>query len=169
MPDDGVQKRVQKGTSKSETDEVDIEEAKSGDTAEVTERIDDLLDEIDSVLEENAEVFLFGERGLYAPTGILGGNDGAKNIFTYEQDDGNHHPPLVSKMHNIKIKKGQHLRLETPGGGGYGPAHERDPQAVANDVKLGYVTAKAAEQEYLVVVNENASVDNIATQKLRAQ
>jgi len=51
-------------------------------------------------------------------------------------------------MLGIKLKKGQALRLETPGGGGYGPAADRTPEAVARDVALGYLSAEAATETY---------------------
>ena len=120
------------------------------------------------LLEENADVFLFGERGRYAPAGVHGGGYGALNTFSYEQDDGYHKPPMVSKMVGIKIKKGQHLHLETPGGGGYGKASERDPKAVERDVGLGYVTPEGAKRDYGVVLNKNGTVDQEQTDKLRA-
>ena len=100
------------------------------------------------LLEENAEAFLFGERGRFAPAGVTGGGNAALNHFEYEQDDGWHEPPLTSKMLGIKLKRGQSVRLETPGGGGYGPASERDPAAVARDVALGYITEEAATAAY---------------------
>lgn len=100
------------------------------------------------LLEENAEAFLFGERGRFAPAGVTGGGNGALNHFEYQQEDGWHEPPLTSKMLGIKLKRGQSVRLETPGGGGYGPASERDPAAVARDVALGYITEEAATAAY---------------------
>ena len=120
------------------------------------------------LLEENADVFLFGERGRYAPAGVHGGGYGALNIFSYEQDDGYHKPPMASKMVGIKIKKGQHLHLETPGGGGYGNSKDRDPEAVMRDVRLGYVTMEGAKHDYGVVLNENGTVDQTQTDKLKA-
>ena len=74
---------------------------------------------------------------------------------------------MKSKMVGIKIKQGQHLRLETPGGGGFGPAWERDPTAVAEDVRLGYVTADAAKKNYGVVVDVEGQLDAKATKGLR--
>ena len=97
------------------------------------------------LLEEQATAFLFGERGKYAPPGVVGGEAGAKNVFTYEQTDGSHSPPFVSKMVGIELLRGQAVRLETPGGGGYGPAAERDPEAAHRDLDLGYVTAETGE------------------------
>ncbi len=101
------------------------------------------------VLEENgAEAFLFGERGRFAPKGIVEGGDAAMNAFQYEQDDGWHSPPLASKMRGIKLKTGQAVRLETPGGGGYGAASERNPKAVARDVARGLVSDDHADAAY---------------------
>ena len=120
------------------------------------------------LLEENADVFLFGERGRHAPPGVVGGSPGALNQFTYEQDDGHHAPPMASKMVGIKITKGQHLHLETPGGGGFGAAHERDPLAVSRDVQMGFVSVEAAARDYGVVLDEHGVVDETATTKRRA-
>ena len=100
------------------------------------------------LLEENARAFLFGERGRFAPKGVAGGGEAAMNRFEYEQDDGVHSPPLASKMVGISLKKGQAVRLETPGGGGYGPAQARDAEAIARDVALGYLSAEQATALY---------------------
>ena len=97
------------------------------------------------LLEEQATAFLFGERGKFAPPGVAGGEPGATNVFTYEQEDGAHSPPFVSKMVGIDLVKGQAVRLETPGGGGYGLPAERDPEAERRDLDLGYVTAETGE------------------------
>ena len=40
------------------------------------------------LLEQSADVFLFGERGRYPPQGVAGGAPGACNIFEYESKDG---------------------------------------------------------------------------------
>ncbi len=100
------------------------------------------------LLEEQAEAFLFGERGRFPPEGVAGGKSAAMNVFAFEQEDGWKHPPLASKMLGIKLKKGQAVRLETPGGGGYGQPSERDPAAVAHDVSEGYLTEDAATATY---------------------
>ncbi|NRB35799.1 MAG: hydantoinase B/oxoprolinase family protein [Rhodobacteraceae bacterium] len=100
------------------------------------------------LLEEEATGFLFGERGRFPPQGVAGGETAAVNRFSYEQTDGWHEPPMASKMLGISLKKGQRVRLETPGGGGYGPASERDPALVARDVAQGYLSAEAATEHY---------------------
>ncbi len=101
------------------------------------------------VLEENgAEAFLFGERGRHAPQGVAGGGAAAMNRFEFEQDDGWHSPPLASKMRGIALRQGQSVRLETPGGGGYGAASGRAPAAVARDVAMGLLSAGEATKHY---------------------
>ena len=101
------------------------------------------------VLEENgAEAFLFGERGCFAPKGIAGGGDAALNVFQYEQDDGWHSPPLTSKMRGITLKAGQAVRLQTPGGGGYGSADDRSYEAIARDVARGLMSDVEADAVY---------------------
>jgi N-methylhydantoinase B len=97
------------------------------------------------LLEESATAFLFGERGKFPPLGVVGGEVGALNSFSYDCDDvdaidGKKTPELVSKITGIKLKKGQRVRLETPGGGGYGKLNERPKSSHENDVAQGYVT-----------------------------
>ena len=97
------------------------------------------------LLEEKATAFLFGERGKYAPQGVVGGGEGATNLFFFDSEDqdaveGRKSPPLVSKITGVALKKGQRVRLETPGGGGYGSASDRSKQQHDNDLKQGYVT-----------------------------
>ncbi len=46
------------------------------------------------------------------------------------------------------VPPGDRLVIEMPGGGGMGAAAERDPEAVRRDVRLGYLSAKAATRDY---------------------
>lgn len=121
------------------------------------------------LLEKQADVFLFGERGRFPPPGVVGGGAGALNAFHYEQADGQHVPPMASKIVGVHIDRGQKLRLETPGGGGYGQAFERNPESVARDLRLGYITAEHTEADYGVVLLPDGSVDETATKHLRAR
>lgn len=101
------------------------------------------------VLEENgAEVFLFGERGRFAPRGISGGQQAAMNVFSYQNEGEWRQPPMVSKMRGIKLSQGESVKLETPGGGGYGNATDRSAALIARDVKSGLVTANRADTLY---------------------
>lgn len=100
------------------------------------------------LLEEEADLFLFGERGKYAPAGVLGGHAAQRNRFFYPKDGRQVEPAMVSKLHDAKLKKGERIRLETPGGGGYGPPSERKPERIAEDLRLGYVTEEGVARDY---------------------
>jgi N-methylhydantoinase B len=126
------------------------------------------------LLERSAQAFLFGERGRYAPKGICGGGPGALNVFSYPSEDDaptapTAHPPMASKMVGITLKRGQRLLLQTPGGGGYGPPRTRPLADVAADVRLGYVSTDAARAQYGCVITSDGTVDEQATQALRAE
>ena len=102
------------------------------------------------LLEEEATAFLFGERGKFPPPGVVGGGPGACNKFFYDSldddaVDGKKSPALVSKITGIKLRKGQRVRLETPGGGGYGDAKDRLDALHQNDKVQGYVTGEFSE------------------------
>jgi N-methylhydantoinase B len=125
--------------------------------------------EIEALADDGAEVFLLGERGKFAPFGVNGGQAAALNRFLYETDRGEATPPLVSKITDIKIRRGQKVRLETPGGGGFGDPATRDPERVARDVRLGYVSHDTARRTYKVVLRENGTPDPEATAKARRE
>lgn len=118
------------------------------------------------LLEREADVFLFGERGKFAPPGVAGGAAAARNRFRYEQAEGECQPPMVSKMVGIHLRRGQKLRLETPGGGGYGDPLERDPDLVVRDVRRGFVSPERAASDYGVSVSDGR-IDPGETARLR--
>jgi N-methylhydantoinase B len=119
------------------------------------------------LLEEQADVFLFGERGRFAPRGVVGGGAAALNRFTFPEKGERRSPPMASKMVGISIKRGERVRLETPGGGGYGNPKERSAEAVARDVQFGYVSRDAAREAYGVVLRDDGSVDETQTSAAR--
>lgn len=92
------------------------------------------------LLEHAAQAFVFGERGRAAPKGIAGGGDAARNVFSYCQEGQWSQPPMASKMVGIALKRGDRVRLETPGGGGYGDAQLRSAAALERDQAQGYLT-----------------------------
>jgi len=124
--------------------------------------------EIESLAKSSANVFLLGERGRFAPFGVEGGGPAALNRFAWETDSGWGSPPLASKITDVTIRQGQRVRLETPGGGGHGDPLARAPGRVARDVRLGYLSAPAAERDYAVAVAADGTLDADATTRLRA-
>src|SRR5581483_5019640 len=125
--------------------------------------------EIEALADGGADVFLIGERGKYPPFGVNGGRAAALNRFVYETDQGEATPPLVSKITDVKIRRGRKVRLETPGGGGFGDPATRDPARVAGDVRLGYVSREAALRDYKVVLGANGEPDMAATARVRSE
>jgi N-methylhydantoinase B len=104
--------------------------------------------EIEVLAEGGADVFLIGERGKFAPFGVNGGGPAALNRFVYETDEGEKIPPLVSKITDVKIRQGRKVRLETPGGGGFGDPAKRKPEAIARDVAKGYYSEAEAREKF---------------------
>lgn len=92
------------------------------------------------LLEQEADLFLFGERGRYAPRGANGGGDAALDRFTYPVNGVASTPPMTSKLHGAKLRRGDRVRLQTPGGGGWGAPERRSAVARQRDRDLGYVT-----------------------------
>lgn len=125
--------------------------------------------EIETLAEGTTDVFLLGERGKYAPFGVLGGGEAGLNSFAWQTQDGEASPPLVSKVTDVRIGPGQRVTLRTPGGGGYGSPLERPAVRVARDVALGFVSIAAARDSYGVVIATDGSVDEAATVRLRQE
>ncbi len=110
------------------------------------------------LLAEEAMLVAFGERAVFPAFGVLGGGAGAPNRLVYDQDDGPATPRLGTKLPGVRLTKGQRLRLESPGGGGYGPAGERALDDIARDLRLGMVSVERAEQVYAVMVRADGSI-----------
>ena len=73
-----------------------------------------------------------------------------------------------AKAFLVALKAGDEYRLRSGGGGGYGPPWQRDIAAVRDDVKQGYVSAKAARDLYGVAIDpETLVVDEAETARLR--
>jgi N-methylhydantoinase B len=55
---------------------------------------------------------------------------------------------LHSKASGLVMKAGETIRVETLGGGGWGPPSERPLALLAEDLRQGKVTSAAAERDY---------------------
>lgn len=67
----------------------------------------------------DAECTLLAERRQFAPYGLQGGEDGARGKASLIGEDGTVRA-LPGKF-NVRLRKGERIRIETPGGGGWGP------------------------------------------------
>jgi len=123
--------------------------------------------EIAPLSDGDTDVFLLGERGKFPPFGVNGGKSAALNRFIWRDGAGEHQVPLVTKTTDVRIKRDGIVRLESPGGGGFGDPLERDPALVARDVRLGYVSVESARRNYGVALRADGGVDDTATAGLR--
>jgi len=79
--------------------------------------------------------------------GVAGGGDGrrarlVRNFGTPQEEE------LFSKTANIALAPGESVRIETPGGGGYGDPAERAPARLERDLLDGKVSAAHARAAY---------------------
>jgi N-methylhydantoinase B len=83
-----------------------------------------------------------GDGVRHGACGILGGKDGLPHRYTLYSDD---QPPraIRTKETGLVIHPDDVLILESGGGGGWGDLAERDPDAIAQDIENGFVTARA--------------------------
>ncbi|MYI18763.1 MAG: hypothetical protein F4121_01350, partial [Acidimicrobiia bacterium] len=57
-----------------------------------------------------------------------------------------------SKFSNIRLRRGDQVKIVAPGGGGWGDPLERSADRVVADVAEGLVTPEAAQRDYGLVV-----------------
>ncbi len=115
----------------------------------------------------DSDLFLWFERSETTGWGIFGGGDGAgPNVIVQRPDDEQRE---FLKVNGIKVGNGTIIKSLTGGGGGYGLAVERDPEAVRQDVIDGYVSIEHASDAYGVVINDAFDIDVAGTEKRRAE
>jgi N-methylhydantoinase B len=118
----------------------------------------------------NALASFVMDHGRFGPQGALGGSDGAPNVVDVWQDRNLHTPEHLSKEQDIPLSAGDRVRVRTPGGGGYGDPFQRDPELVANDVRLGRYSVGDGKELFGVVLGDAPTfvVDVHETARLRA-
>jgi N-methylhydantoinase B len=83
------------------------------------------------------------------PWALAGGHEPDPNTFVVYP--GTERERRVSTK-RLPVRPGDGFRVITAGGGGYGDPRERDPEAVREDVRDGYVSAEQAREVYGVDV-----------------
>jgi N-methylhydantoinase B len=97
------------------------------------------------ILKDGANFATYTDRVRLAPYGLFGGGEGSHTRIEIERAG------TVIKLKSkdrVDLKAGDILTLYSSGGGGFGPACERDPGLVADDVAQGYVSPAAAAKLY---------------------
>ncbi len=102
------------------------------------------------------------------PWGLAGGGEGMGNEVTLRTEGREIADLPNAKVLTRRLKPGDSFTVRAGGGGGFGPAAERDPEKVAYDVRQGYVSLKAALDLYRVALDPvTLQVDAAATAELR--
>ena len=104
------------------------------------------------ILQDEGRFSMRTDKHALAPQGIGGGDERS----------------MPSRFGDQRLKTGDVLRVERPGGGGVGGAFERSPE----EVRQGYVSVERARSEYGVVVRDEGDeviLDSDGTRALRGK
>src|SRR5215813_5261568 len=121
------------------------------------------------VLCERAELATRMENTVVAPYGVAGGRAGRTGRITLNPGTpGERELPALGD--GFVLERGDLLRFETCGGGGWGDPLSRDSERVRHDVARGLVTVRGALDDYGVVLDAVAlDVDKTATDEARGR
>ncbi|MBT7450933.1 MAG: hydantoinase B/oxoprolinase family protein, partial [Rhodospirillaceae bacterium] len=85
-------------------------------------------------------------RVKFPPRGLLGGQAGAAGTDYLNAER------IPAKV-RLDIQRDDVVTFDTPGGGGFGPPDQRDPEKIRGDVASGLVTAAKAKRDYGVEIS----------------
>lgn len=121
------------------------------------------------ILGDYTRLTVSSDREKVAPWGAFGGLAATGSSCDVYRGPGHaervHLPSKVTTF----LQPRDHLRTETPGGGGWGDPLERPPALVERDVREGLVSAGRAGSVYGVVIGPDGAVDEAATVGRRAE
>jgi N-methylhydantoinase B len=103
-------------------------------------------------------------RSIERPWGVNGGHQGSCNRLEIVHDGETIHGARIPTM---ELRRGDHVKLITGGGGGFGDPRRRSADKVAADVRDGYYSAPTALDTYGVALTDSGEVDIAVTQQRR--
>ena len=115
----------------------------------------------------DSDLFLWFERSKTTGWGIFGGANGAAPNVTIKRPDEKQLEFL--KINGIRVRKGTVIKSLTGGGGGYGNALERAPEAVREDVIDRYTSLDHARSAYGVVLTDDLELLSDENRNVRAE
>jgi N-methylhydantoinase B len=99
-----------------------------------------------TVLDEPSQITVCFERTVSGPFGICGGEKAPPAQVALR--DANGKVTRLNSKQSIIAQPGSTLIVVAPGGGGYGPANERDPAKLKSDIREGYLSPSGARDIY---------------------
>ena len=120
----------------------------------------------DYLFDHEVSFTILADRDRWGPWGLFGGDAGEIARYTLNPD--NEAIKLGSKV-TVQLKPGDVMRVQSCGGGGYGPASDRDPHLVLRDVHEGKVSLQRAREIYRVAIDPDTwTIDEAETERLRS-
>ena len=104
------------------------------------------------VLQDDVKYTGLGDRHQFHPWGLEGGKEGGCGAFYRISAADGTVTRMGHKTTSLALKKGDIIRVVTPGAGGYGDPKKRPVENVLKDVVEQKVSVEAAKSEYGVVV-----------------
>jgi N-methylhydantoinase B len=120
---------------------------------------------------EDARFSIRSMKHIIPPNGCAGGRPGRTGSL-WVNPESKEAKQLPTRYADYPLKAGDIFRLDTPGGGGYGDPHRREPAQVLADVREGCVSAAGAECDYGIALRSDEDtivLDGKATEALRAR
>jgi N-methylhydantoinase B len=118
------------------------------------------------ILDEALFTLRMGHQFKYPGWGVLGGK--APAVASATLNPGTPRERSLRPLETLEIKPGDTVRIEMPGGGGYGNPLARSPERVLEDVLDSYVTIQGAERDYGVAIDPSSmTLDSARTAELR--
>ncbi len=123
------------------------------------------------ILSDDVRFSMRTDKHAIEPFGSSGGLAGSKGacIVNPETKDAKH---LPSRFGDYRLRKGDIIRIERPGGGGLGDPRRRPVPLILDDVRQGYVSVARAQSDYRIalrVTDGAPELDEGETQKLRGK
>lgn len=100
--------------------------------------------------------------------GVRGGESSGYSRAVVTSDAGEEE---LAAIDSVPLSSGDRVRLERPGGAGFGNPRDRDPERVLTDVRDGVVSVEAARERYgvaIVETDDGLVVDERETEDLRS-
>jgi len=118
------------------------------------------------LLADEGMLSVRSDKRRFRPHGLHGGGEGGPswNILNPE-GEARILPTLMTTP--LTLRKGDVYRHVTAGGGGYGPALEREPERVLEDVRQRKVSIAQARAAYGVAITPALQIDRAETARLR--
>ncbi len=100
------------------------------------------------ILCDEAEFSAHADRQATRPWGLHGGGDGSLGRFVVNPGRDDERPLPGGRVSGVRLRKGDVLRVESPGSGGFGDPTLRDPERLREDLHNGRITEQAARDSY---------------------